>query len=288
MIASNGNLKLVGTPGASGSTNYYQALNIIGLQPGTSVMQDIGWHSDSQLIGADGKAVIYPGQFGLVPTDNLSDFYNITNVARKNGTITLTNAAKDQYGNSYDLHITFNNSSTTDPGTSTDPTNLIVGRSADGSIEFDAYAGFHMTNVNFSDIYFSRHGTNTADNVTVVSTFADLDNNQFMKTSLSNALHWVPSGSEVTDHGNGYYSGPKEELNGYSSTPKGTLLMVGQGSHFTYSFGWNTPSSYNKNMRDTGYQFNIFGPSATSPVLIPPVLKTSSVNYHYDTKFNCH
>lgn len=302
VITSNGSLKLVGVPGATGSTAYYQALNVIGLNPGDIVMEKIGWHSNSQLIGANGKASIYPGQMSLEAGNSLSDYYDITDVAESNGTITLTNAASDQYGNSYDLHITFANSGTPSTGNSNDPTNLVIGPDGnDGSIQFDAYGGFHLSDVNFSDIYFTRHGQNTAVNVTVISTFGDLDSGQFIRTTLGNALSWEPDGSEVTNAGGGYYAGPTESTDGYSSTPKGTFLVVGQGSHFSYSFGWQ-PSDNENSMyhyvhttadpfsaytggeghQETGYQFNLFGPSATTQVVIPPIRKTTSTSYYND------
>lgn len=302
VITSNGSLKLVGVPGATGSTAYYQALNVIGLNPGDIVMEKIGWHSNSQLIGANGKASIYPGQMSLEAGNSLSDYYDITGVAESNGTITLTNAASDQYGNSYDLHITFANSGTPSTGNSNDPTNLVIGPDGnDGSIQFDAYGGFHLSDVNFSDVYFTRHGQNTAVNVTVISTFGDLDSGQFIRTTLGNALSWEPDGSEVTNAGGGYYAGPTESTDGYSSTPKGTFLVVGQGSHFSYSFGWQ-PSDNENSMyhyvhttadpfsaytggeghQETGYQFNLFGPSATTQVVIPPIRKTTSTSYYND------
>lgn len=302
VITSNGSLKLVGVPGATGSTAYYQALNVIGLNPGDIVMEKIGWHSNSQLIGANGKASIYPGQMSLEAGNNLSDYYDITGVAESNGTITLTNAASDQYGNSYDLHITFANSGTPSTGNSNDPTNLVIGPDGnDGSIQFDAYGGFHLSDANFSDVYFTRHGQNTAVNVTVISTFGDLDSGQFIRTTLGNALSWEPDGSEVTNAGGGYYAGPTESTDGYSSTPKGTFLVVGQGSHFSYSFGWQ-PSDNENSMyhyvhttadpfsaytggeghQETGYQFNLFGPSATTQVVIPPIRKTTSTSYYND------
>lgn len=122
VISQNGNLKLVGVPGSTGSTAYYQALNVIGLTPGDVVMQNIGWHSNSTLIGGNGAAVVYSGQMSVDSSDNLGSFYNITDTARSNGTITITNASIDQYGRSYDLHLTFNNSGTPDTGNSNDPT----------------------------------------------------------------------------------------------------------------------------------------------------------------------
>lgn len=302
VIAQKGNLKLVGVPGTTGSTAYYQALNVIGLTPGDLVMQNIGWHSNSELIGGNGKAVIYSGQMSLAGSDSLSNFYNITGTARSNGTITLTNAATDQYGRSFDLHLVFNNSGTPDTGNSNDPTNLIIGPSgADGSIELDAYGGFHFSNVNIPDVYFTQHGSSDAANVTVISTFGDLDSNQFIKTSLGDGLSWVPSKSGVTDNGGGYFSAPANSFDGYDSTPQGTLLLVGQGKHFNFTFGWDVndnPKSmyhfihntkdpfayYGQKNQETGYQFNLFGPSATTKVVIPPVRETTQAHYHYDTK----
>lgn len=305
VISQNGNLKLVGVPGSTGSTAYYQALNVIGLTPGDVVMQNIGWHSNSTLIGGNGAAVVYSGQMSVDSSDNLGSFYNITDTARSNGSITITNASTDQYGRSYDLHLTFNNSGTPDTGNSNDPTNLIIGPSgADGSIELDAYGGFHFSNVNISDVYFTQHGSSNAANVTVISTFGDLDSNQFIKTSLGDGLSWVPSQSGVTDNGGGYFSAPTNAFDGYNSTPQGTLLLVGQGSHFNFTFGWDVndnPASmyhYIRNTNDpfavytggqghqeTGYQFNLFGPSATTKVVIPPVRATTVTHYNHDVTF---
>ena len=288
MIAQSGPLKLVGHSGPDGSTAYYQAMTVIGINASDTVMQDIGWHSNSELIGANGPAYIAPGQ--MPPSYGTAGFYNITDVARNNGTITLTNAAKDQYGDMYDLHLQFANAGVPDTGNEEDPTNLVIGPSSDGSIEFDGYGGFMVNNVKIGNLYFTKHGSMTPSSVNVISTFGDLDNHQFIDTSLGNALSYVPSNSEVSQSGS-TFNGAGPEDDGYNSTPRGTFLMVGQGSHFNVEFGWMSdtrPSLDNfKNIsashQETGFQFNLFGPSATSKVLIPPVRKTSSVNYHYDT-----
>lgn len=307
-IASNGSIKLQGQAGQKGSTKYYQSMTVTGIPEGATILSDIGWHSDSQLQGGNGPAKIYPGQMALSKLDNLSQFINVTDVIRHKGTITLTNAAKDQNGNYYDLHMTMGTDladNDFETGSSIDPTNAVVGPAgADGSIEFVGYGKLSKGNIKITDLWFTRHGSNTKASVYVISTFADLDNKQFLTTNLGNALSYVPANNQVKQTNNTFISTVDQPrgLDGFNSTPDGTFLMVGQGTDFNVTFGWyndapiynfmhKSPSEGGVNWStwptiaspETGFQFNLFGPAATSKVLIHPVLKTTNVSYHYDT-----
>ena len=294
-ITSNGNTKLVGTTGTPGSIGYYSGMAVVTTDDGYTSLGQVSWNSNTSLIGTSKKASLTSKQ-GQVADGNLSDFYDITDVVRNNGSITLTNVAHDGYGINYDLKLTFTNTDTSSTG------KVILGPANDGSIEFDFYGGYQSANagLNISSMQFVYHGTNVAAPVLMNSLFSDLDVRQSFNTNLGNVIAWTPNNSHVSILGDNYVdnSSKDEDDQGFNSSPKGTGVMVGKGSNFYYHFYNGTHNGRpggditNPNVFDNGTQFNLFGkgaslaqsPTPPIPQSTPaPSRKTSSVHYHYDT-----
>ena len=286
-IVANGNTKLVGTAGAPGSIGYYSGMSVVSTDTGYTSLGQVSWNSNTQLIGTSKKANLTDKQGKLADGDE-SNFYDITDIVHNNGTITLTNVTKDSYGNSYDLKLGFTN---TDSPINV-PSTVIIGPANDGSIEFDFYGGFETANagVYISSLQFVYHGTNVAAPVLMNSLFSDLDVTQSFETNLGNKLSWTPSDSNVSIIGNTYLAKDDTDFQGFNSSPKGTGVMVGQGSNFYYRFyngshnGRPAGTGISADGFDNGTQFNLFGQGASlaqSPT--PPIRQTTTANYHYDT-----
>lgn len=294
-ITSNGNTKLVGTTGTPGSIGYYSGMAVVTTDDGYTSLGQVSWNSNTSLIGTSKRASLTSKQ-GQVADGNLSDFYDITDVVRNNGSIILTNVAHDGYGINYDLKLTFANTDTSSTG------KVILGPANDGSIEFDFYGGYQSANagLNISSMQFVYHGTNVAAPVLMNSLFSDLDVRQSFNTNLGNVIAWTPNNSHVSILGDNYVdnSSKDEDDQGFNSSPKGTGVMVGKGSNFYYHFYNGTHNGRpggditNPNVFDNGTQFNLFGkgaslaqsPTPPIPQSTPaPSRKTSSVHYHYDT-----
>lgn len=296
-IVENGNTKLVGSTGKAGSLDYYKGVRVVSTQQGTVALDSIGWNSDSQLIGANGKASLNDYQ-GKLADGKLENFYDITNVIRNNGTITLTNAAVDSYGNKYDLQLSFANTERAKQAYNNPnlPTKVIIGPADDGSIEFDFYGGIEVGggSINITNLKFLYHGTSTpVNNVTFGTMFSDLDQGQHFTTDMGNVLTYTPNNSEVQISGGEYTSTNLDrDDHGFKSTPLGTGIMVANGNNFHFQF-WNADDKHggsiekpaNSNDKfDVGTQFNIFGKGTTlaqSPT--PPFRRTTQTRYHYDT-----
>lgn len=287
-IKKNGNVKLVGTTGTPGSIGYYGGITAINTTPGTIALSRIGWNSDTQLIGTTKKATYKDATASHLSTGDINSFYDITDIIRNNGSITLTNVAVDQYGRKYDLHITFANTDGGDWGNSVKHiSNAMVGPDYDGSIQFDYYGGFEIgtgngNGINMSDMYFSLRGGSTPVNVFTNVLFSDLDGyNQEFDTNLGNIIAWTPSDSKIVQNGNTHFSATQGNLEGFNSSPNGTGVLLGQSDHYYYHFGAKgTPDPNWGN--DTGVQFNLFGQSAQVKSLIHPTRNTTSVHYHND------
>lgn len=295
-IVENGNTKLVGSTGKAGSLDYYKGVRVVSTQQGTVALDSIGWNSDSQLIGANGKASLNDYQ-GKLADGKLENFYDITNVIRNNGTITLTNAAVDSYGNKYDLQLSFANTERAKQAYNNPnlPTKVIIGPADDGSIEFDFYGGIEVGggSINITNLKFLYHGTSTpVNNVTFGTMFSDLDQGQHFTTDMGNVLTYTPNNSEVQISGGEYTSTNLDrDDHGFKSTPLGTGIMVANGNNFHFQF-WNADDKHggsiekpaNSNDKfDVGTQFNIFGKGTTlaqSPTA--PFRQTTQTRYHYD------
>ena len=294
-IKSSGNIKLVGSTGAPGSLSYYAGMSVVTTDNSYTSLGQVSWGPNTSLIGTSKKASLLKYQ-GELSDGNLSDFYDITDVVHNNGTITLTNVVHDGYGINYDLKLGFSN---TDSGTTAGhESKVIVGPANDGSIEFDFYGGFETANagLNISSMQFVYHGTNVAAPVLVNSLFSDLDVWQSFDTNLGNALSWTSSNSGVSISGDSYQNTDHKGWNGFSSSPMGTGVMVGQGSNFYYHFYNGSHNGFTPDVNvpggaDSGTQFNLFGNGAslaqspTPPVRQfdpAPTRKTTSVHYHND------
>ena len=294
-IASNGNIKLVGTTGTPGSLGYYGNMSVVTTDSSNYALGQISWGANTSLIGTSKKASLLDYQ-GKIVDGNESDFYDITDVVHNNGTITLTNVVKDAYGISYDLKLGFTD---TDPGTTAGhKSTVIIGPANDGSIEFDFYGGYETANagLNISSMQFVYHGTNVAVPVFINSVFGDLDIRQSFDTNLGNALSWASSDSNVSISGNTYAAKDDSSSDGFKTAPKGTGVMIGTGSSFYYHF-YNgsrygfTPDVNVPGGSDSGTQFNLLG-RGTSLAHTPtppvrqfdpaPTRKTTSVHYHND------
>ena len=300
-IVSNGNTKLVGTTGTPGSIAYYSGMAVVTTDTGYTSLGQVSWNANTSLIGSSTKASLSEHQ-GKVADGNLSDFYDITDVVKNNGTITLTNVAHDGYGINYDLKLGFSNtySGGTLPGGN--KAQVIIGPANDGSIEFDFYGGYELgsNGINISSIQFVYHGTNVAVPVLMNSLFSDLDVSQSFDTNMGNVISWVAPDSNVSVSGNSYSANDDSDQTGFNSTPKGTGVMVGKGSNFYYRFhpsdylrsnGAQGDAELTNKLGDNGTQFNLFGNGAslaqspTPPVRQfdpAPTRKTTSVYYHND------
>ena len=270
-------------------------MSVVSTDTGYTSLGQVSWNSNTQLIGTSKKVNLTDKQGKLADGDE-SNFYDITDIVHNNGTITLTNVTKDSYGNSYDLKLGFTN---TDSPMNV-PSTVIIGPANDGSIEFDFYGGFETANagVYISSLQFVYHGTNVAAPVLMNSLFSDLDVTHSFETNLGNKLSWTPSDSNVSIIGNTYLAKDDTDFQGFNSSPKGTGVMVGQGSNFYYRFyngshnGRPAGTGISADGFDNGTQFNLFGqgaslaqsPTPPIPQSTPaPSRKTSSVHYHYDT-----
>lgn len=297
-------MKLVGTTGATGSINYFKNISVVSDSlSGYTALPQITWGSNSSLIGSTKKAQLSPNQ-GHIADGNISNFYDITDVVHNNGAITITNVSTDQYGQSYDMKLSFAN--TDNDGTG----KVLIGPASDGSIEFDYYGGFESpvtanssAGINITRLSFVKHGTNTNVPVFINTITSDLDYNEAYDTSLGNLLTWAPSGSYTSVSGNHVENtaenGQYPNYDGFNSSPKGTDVLVGAGSSFNYYFrsygrlGAEASNPSHKSTFDNGVQFNLFGrgtslvqpPTPPTPSSTPaPTRKTSSINFHYDTK----
>lgn len=309
VATGNNSVKLVGHTGSEKSINYYSGMSISADASaiGASALNKVSWNERTQIIGANGKASLDPKQYGqLNPSDNINNFYDITNVVRNGGTIKLTNVTTDNYGVSYDMKLTFTNTETT---SETAPSKVIIGRAGDDSIEFDYYGGFRRTGINISDIQFVYSYTDAAVPVFVNSLFSDIDVGQGFSTNFGNKLSWTPSNSYVkirgddvsstADNGaganygynwnlrNGYSSASEyTDWDGFNSAPYGTLLLAGAGDHFYFNYhskGFASDVNFDdKKGYDGGIQFNLFGDGAslaTTPTPpTPPTLEQKSKN----------
>lgn len=302
-IVSNGNTKLVGTTGTPGSIAYYSGMAVVTTDTGYTSLGQVSWNANTSLIGSSTKASLSEHQ-GKVADGNLSDFYDITDVVKNNGTITLTNVAHDGYGINYDLKLGFSNtySGGTLPGGN--KAQVIIGPANDGSIEFDFYGGYELgsNGINISSIQFVYHGTNVAVPVLMNSLFSDLDVSQSFDTNMGNVISWVASDSNVSISGNTYAAKDDSSSDGFKTAPKGTGVMIGTGSSFYYHF-YNgsrygfTPDVNVPGGSDSGTQFNLFG-RGTSLAHTPtppvrqfdpaPTRKTTSVHYHNDVTLISH
>ena len=294
-IVSNGSVKLVGHTGAAGSIGYYSDMSIIADNlTGATTVKDVYWHDDSQLLGATKKASLSKNQ-GQIEDGDINDFYDITDTVKNNGSVTLTNAATDDYGFKYDLKLTFTNTYQGGDLPNGLKPQVIIGRANDGSIEFDFYGGYELGSdgINISSIQFMYHGTDiVVPNVLVNSLFSDLDISQSFDTNFGNLISWASPDSNVTISGNHYAAASDDATTGFETSPKGTGAMVGYGSSFNYYFH---PSNFgrqngpdfdkdftNKPQFDVGTQFNLFGKGAAlvqSPQPpLPPSLEQKSKN----------
>ena len=300
-IVSNGNTKLVGTTGTPGSIAYYSGMAVVTTDTGYTSLGQVSWNANTSLIGSSTKASLNEHQ-GKVADGNLSDFYDITDVVKNNGTITLTNVAHDGYGINYDLKLGFSNtySGGTLPGGNR--AQVIIGPANDGSIEFDFYGGYELgpNGINISSIQFVYHGTNVAVPVLMNSLFSDLDVSQSFDTNMGNVISWVAPDSNVSVSGDTYAANDDSGATGFNSTPKGTGVMVGKGSNFYYHFypsdhrrsnGAQGDAELTNKLGDFGTQFNLFGNGAslaqspTPPVRQfdpAPTRKTTTTDYHND------
>ena len=222
-ITSNGNTKLVGTTGTPGSIGYYSGMAVVTTDDGYTSLGQVSWNSNTSLIGTSKRASLTSKQ-GQVADGNLSDFYDITDVVRNNGSIILTNVAHDGYGINYDLKLTFANTDTSSTG------KVILGPANDGSIEFDFYGGYQLANagLNISSMQFVYHGTNVAAPVLMNSLFSDLDVRQSFNTNLGNVIAWTPNNSHVSILGDNYVdnSSKDEDDQGFNSSPKAPELWL--------------------------------------------------------------
>ena len=302
-ITQGNGVKLVGTTGATGSINYFKNISVVSDSlSGYTALPQITWGSNSSLIGSTKKAQLSPNQ-GHIADGNISNFYDITDVVHNNGAITITNVSTDQYGQSYDMKLSFAN--TDNDGTG----KVLIGPASDGSIEFDYYGGFESpvtanssAGINITRLSFVKHGTNTNVPVFINTITSDLDYNEAYDTSLGNLLTWAPSGSYTSVSGNHVENtaenGQYPNYDGFNSSPKGTDVLVGAGSSFNYYFrsygrlGAEASNPSHKSTFDNGVQFNLFGrgtslvqpPTPPTPSSTPaPTRKTSSINFHYDT-----
>ena len=289
VIAQNGSVKLVGSTGTPGSLKYYAGISAINTNTGVIALSNLGWNADTTLIGTTKKASYKDSTASHLTTGDINKFYDITDIIRNGGSITLTNVGNDQYGRKYDLHISFAN---TDGGawgnTVTHASNAMVGPDYDGSIQFDYYGGFEMgtsngNGINMKDMYFTLHGNSTPVNVFTNVLFSDLDgSNQEFDTNLGNLIAWTPSDSKIVMTSNSHFEATEGSLDGFNSSPNGTGVLLGQGNHFYYHFGAKGTPDQNWG-NDVGVQFNLFGQDASVNSLIHPTRKTTQTNYHYDT-----
>ena len=292
-IVANGNTKLVGTPGTPGSIGYYSGMAVVSTDSGYTSLGQVSWNANTSLIGSSTKASLGSDQ-GKVEDGSSSDFYDITDVVKNNGTITLTNVVHDAYGINYDLKLGFTNTAEAIDQRGK-KSQVIIGPASDGSIEFDFYGGYEDANagLNISSIQFVYHGTDVAAPVLINSLFSDLDCQQSFNTNLGNLISWTPSNYGVTITGDDYSTSLQDGTTGFESSPEGTGVMVGKGSNFYYHFysGTHNGRPAATGDLDNGTQFNLFGNGAslaqspTPPVRQfdpAPTRKTTSVHYHND------
>ena len=284
-----------------GSVNYYKKLtaSFEGVDGLTSVKDYIGLHSDSTISGS---------RAGLV-AKNPEYFAEIVN-PKAGDSFTIHNIAESKDGKKISIKYTFNSveAEYVKDGKPLSDTRIYI-RKDNGSGSFNFLLGNLVEFDTKFDLLYEK--SNKSSMTAIASIFNDVDYGQELRFTYQDGSEGIvlnPNGSEVkkiTRGGKEYYKGEHKSADGKdylnvgdeSDIPLGSLLSVGYGSSFNFSYhnGSGVASEEKiKEKRDVviglnggkkladkdifyqdGWAFGMFGKaSATVPISIltkPPV-----------------
>ena len=284
-----------------GSVNYYKKLTVSfeGVDGLTSVKDYIGLHSDSTVSGSRaGLLEKNPEYFAEIVNPKAGDSFTIHNIAE----------SKD--GKKISIKYTFNSveAEYVKDGKPLSDTRIYI-RKDNGSGSFNFLLGNLVEFDTKFDLFYEK--SNKSSMTAIASIFNDVDYGQELRFTYQDGSEGIvlnPNGSEVkkiTRGGKEYYKGEHKSADGKdylnvgdeSDIPLGSLLSVGYGSSFNFSYhnGSGVASEEKiKEKRDVviglnggkkladkdifyqdGWAFGMFGKaSATLPITIltkPPV-----------------
>lgn len=274
------------------SVEYYGGYSIF-VSPTSKIkfLTDVKWHPDtivkhngSELPLTDATYFLYGAKKGYL----LSDYF-------KNGEkILITDVGRDQFGEKYDLQVSFDDFNPSLP-TGVFP-ELFLRKDSDESLLFNL-GGSNYFKANLS---FISETTGKPTEVILNQLIGDIDGNQTVSTSFGN-LMVVDANNRLTNSKNGdvntfedlnspsLSTPPNRDMEGFNLAPEGTVMLLSKGTTFNFEFG-KFKAVYGSVIRPVDHlgqfpasiQFNLFG-NADVVKVVTPTLKRAQIDYHSNT-----
>ena len=278
------------------SVEYYGGYSIF-VSPTSKIkfLTDVKWHPDTIVIKHNGSELPLTDatyfKYGAAKGYLLSDYF-------KNGeNILITDVGRDQFGEKYDLQVSFKDLNSNLPiGVFPE---LFLRKDADDSLLFNLGGSNYFK----ADLSFVSETTGKPTEVILNQLIGDIDGNQEISTSFGN-LMVVDANNRLTSSKKGNIitfedlnspslsTSPNHDIQGFNRAPEGTVMLLSKGTTFSFEFGKfydlnggvTQPVDHIKQF-PVSIQFNLFG-NADVVKVVTPALKRTQTDYHFTTTAN--